>query len=65
MVTATIDWDGKQNVVRITDSEKVIIVPLDDFVALPAVQYVIGLQLSQAGQRRRVKRTKAADAGLE
>jgi hypothetical protein len=65
MVSAIIDFDGQQNVVRITDSEKVIILPLDDFLELAAVRYVIRNAVSEAGQRPRTKRTKAADADLE
>jgi hypothetical protein len=36
MVTTIIDWDGKQNVVVITDGTQTIRVPLDAFIELPA-----------------------------
>jgi hypothetical protein len=54
MVTTIIDWDGKQNVVVITDGTQTIRVPLDAFIELPAVQYVI--ELANEPGRRRAKR---------
>jgi hypothetical protein len=62
MFTSIIDWDGKQNMVVIMDGQNTVRVPLDDFIELSAVQYVIELQASETGRRRRAKRTRAADA---
>ena len=49
MKNALIVWDGKHNVVVISDRSKQIAIPLDDFIALPAVRYVMEL----AWRRRR------------
>jgi hypothetical protein len=56
MVTTIIDWDGKQNVVVITDGTQTIRVPLDAFIELPAVQYVIELA-NEPGRRRAKHKT--------
>jgi hypothetical protein len=59
MITTIIDWDGKQNVVVIMDGTQAIRVPLDEFIELPAVRYVMDLAVEQAGRRRPAKRQPA------
>ena len=48
MKNVLIVWDGKQNVVVISDRSKQIAIPLDDFIALPAVRYVMELAVEEA-----------------
>jgi hypothetical protein len=48
MVTALMHWDGKQNVVIINDGKSTILIPLDQFLALPAVRYVMELAIERA-----------------
>jgi hypothetical protein len=47
MFTSKIIWDGKQNIVVISHSEGSINIPLDDFLELKAVRYVIELAQEQ------------------
>ena len=49
MFNALIEWDGKQNVVVITDGQNTMRIPLDDFIALPTVRYVTELAVERAG----------------
>ena len=48
MITALLEWDGKQNVVSIRDDAAVIDIPLEAFLKLPAVRYVIAVAVEQA-----------------
>ena len=48
MITTVIEWDGRQNIVSIRDDAAVIDIPLEAFLKLPAVRYVIELALEQA-----------------
>jgi len=51
MFKAIIDWDGKQNVVVITDGQSTMRIPLDDFIALPAVRYVMELAVEERSRK--------------
>ena len=48
MITALLEWDGKQNIVSIRDDAAVIDIPLEAFLKLPAVRYVIAVAVEQA-----------------
>jgi hypothetical protein len=48
MITTVIEWDGRQNIVSIRDDAAVIDIPLDTFLKLPAVRYVIAVAVEQA-----------------
>ena len=48
MVSTTIDWDGRQNVVVLSDGKQTMRIPLDDFLQLKATRYVIELALERA-----------------
>ena len=48
MINASLEWDGRQNIVSIRDDAAVIDIPLEVFLKLPAVRYVIELALEQA-----------------
>ena len=48
MITTVIEWDGRQNVVSIRDDAAVIDIPLEAFLKLPAVRYVIAVAVEQA-----------------
>ena len=48
MINALLEWDGKQNIVSIRDDAAVIEIPLEAFLKLPAVRYVIAVAVEQA-----------------
>jgi hypothetical protein len=58
-MNAIMKWDGKQWIVVISDDKATIEIPLDEFIELPAVRYVMDLAVEQAGRRRRAKRQPA------
>jgi hypothetical protein len=48
MINALLEWDGKQNIVSIRDDAAIIDIPLEAFLKLPAVRYVIAVAVEQA-----------------
>jgi hypothetical protein len=48
MINASLEWDGRQNIVSIRDDAAVIDIPLEAFLKLPAVRYVIAVAIEQA-----------------
>jgi len=48
MINASLEWDGRQNIVSIRDDAAVIDIPLEVFLKLPAVRYVIAVAVEQA-----------------
>ncbi len=61
MWSTIIAWDGRQHIVKLRrDAELVAEIPLDTWVKLSAVEYVISEELASAGYERQWRQSHSA-----